>query len=968
MGSQASSEMVDLVHDLQRRIAGEVRFDPMTRVLYSTDASIYEIEPLGVVLPRTTEDAIAAMEICGAYGVPILPRGGGTALAGQAVGRAVIIDMSKHLNRLLEVNVEERWARIQPGIVLDELNAQLRPHGLWFAPDVSPSNRATLGGMMGNNSSGARSLIYGRTMEHVLEMTVALSDARVIRTGALDPDALDVKLRLPGLEGDMYRAVRRLTATHRDEILRRYPKIMRRVGGYALDEFVNDRPFNLSRILVSSEGTLATTLEAKVNLAPRPKPTETALMVVHYRDMFEALESTMEIVSTSPAAVELVDKYLMDLTRANMELSRQLTFVQGDPGALLLAEYHGASRDELVAKLDRLESHLKRQGMGIAFTRALTPEEQQKIWKVRKAGLGLLMAMTGDPKPIAGIEDTAVPPERLAEYIRRLDAVVRAHGTQAAYYGHASVGCLHIRPIIDLKRVTEVEKLRSVAEKVCELVMEYGGANSAEHGDGLARSCFNERIFGPTLYQAFRELKRTADPRNLMNPGKIVDAPPMTENLRYGAAYTARQVRTHFRFAREGGFDRAIEMCNGAAVCRKKLEGTMCPSYMATLDEEHSTRGRANALRAALSGHLPPEALTSPRMYEVFDLCLECKGCKAECPSNVDMAKLKSEFLALYYADRGTPLRARLFAHIERLNRLGCAFAPLSTWVANSAPARWAMDRFLGIHRNRQLPPFATQTFDRWFAARDGGRRPSAGGPVVLLNDSYMTYNNPEIGQAAVKVLEAAGFEVVLPEKRCCGRPMISKGLLKEAKAHAAANVELLAKYSARGVPVVGCEPSCILTFRDEYPDLLDDPRAQDLARHSFMIEEFLLRLHQQGGLRLSFANGDRSFLLHGHCHQKAHVGSGPTLQALRLLPGATVEEVDSGCCGMAGSFGYEKEHYELSLAIGNRRLFPAVKAKGPEWEIVASGVSCRQQIPHGTGGRRARHLVEVLADALPGR
>jgi FAD/FMN-containing dehydrogenase/Fe-S oxidoreductase len=934
-------------------------------VLYSTDASIYEIEPLGVVIPRTTEDVIATVEICGRYGVPILPRGGGTALAGQAVGRAVHIDMSKHLNRVLEVNVEERWARIQPGVVLDELNAQLRPHGLWFAPDVSPSNRATLGGMMGNNSSGARSLIYGRTMEHILEMTVALSDAQVIRTGNLSPDGLEGKLRLPGLEGEVYRAVRRLTTTHRDEILRRYPKIMRRVGGYALNEFVNGKPFNLSRILISSEGTLAATLEAKINLEPRPTPSETALMVVHYRDMFEALESTREIVSTGPAAVELVDKYLLDLTRANMELARQLTFVQGTPGALLLVEYHGTSRGDLIAKLDRLESHLKRQGIGIAYTRALTPEEQQRIWKVRKAGLGLLMAMTGDSKPIAGIEDTAVPPERLAEYIRRLDEMVRAHGTQAAYYGHASVGCLHIRPIIDLKRVTEVEKLRSIAEKVCALVMEYGGANSAEHGDGLSRSWFNETIFGPALYQAFRELKRTADPKGIMNPGKIVDAPPMTENLRYGAKYSARRIATQFRYAREGGFDRAIEMCNGAAVCRKKLEGTMCPSYMATLEEEHSTRGRANALRAAINGHLPPEALTSPRMHEVFDLCLECKGCKAECPSNVDMAKLKSEFLALYYADHGTPLRARLFAHIERLNLLGCGLAPLSNWVANCAPVRWAMDWFLGIHRNRQLPPFARQTFDRWFATRNGGRPAPTHGPVVLFNDCYMTYNYPEIGKAAVRVLEAAGFEVILPEKRCCGRPMISKGLLKEAKSNAAANVELLAKYVAREIPIVGCEPSCILTFRDEYPDLVDDPRALDLAQHTFMMEEFLLRLHQQGALTLSFRNGAPPILLHGHCHQKAHIGTGPSLQVLRLLPGAKVEEVDSGCCGMAGSFGYEKEHYDLSLAIGNHRLFPAVKAKGPEWEIVASGVSCRQQIPHGTGGRRARHLVEVLADAL---
>ncbi len=963
MAESPPAELADLIHELQKRIAGEVRFDAMSRVLYSTDASIYEIEPLGVVIPRTPEDAIAAVEICARHGVPILPRGAGTALAGQAVGRAVQLDMSKYLNTVLEVNPEERWARIQPGVVLDELNDQLRPSGLWFAPDLSPSNRATLGGMMGNDSSGARSLIYGRTMGHVLEMRVILADAQVVTAGTLSDDELAAKLSLPGLEGELYRQVQRLTSIHRTEILQRYPKIMRRVGGYALDEFVNGKPFSLVRLLVSSEGTLATTLEAKINLEPRPKMT--ALMVVHYRTILEALESTMEILTTGPSAVELMDKYVMDLTRASLEYARQMSFVQGRPGALLLVEYQGTSQEELVAKLDRLESHGKRQGIGIAFTRAVTAEDQQKIWKVRKAGLGLLLGMPGDRKPVTGIEDTAVAPERLAEYIRRFDQIVRSHGTEAAYYAHASVGCLHIRPLIDLKQDPEVGKFRALAGQVCDLVMEFGGAMSAEHGDGLARSCWNEKFFGPTLYRAFKELKTACDPKGIMNPGKIVDAPPMTENLRFGGKYRARQVQTYFRYPREGGFDRAIEMCNGAAVCKKKLEGTMCPSFMVTLEEEHSTRGRANALRAAINGHLPADALTSPRMYDVLDLCLQCKGCRAECPSNVDMAKLKSEVLAHYYARHGTPLRARLFGHIESLNRLGCAFAPVSNWVVSAAPTRWFFDRCFGIHRNRSLPPFASQTFDRWFASRNGTRPAPTQGRVVLFNDCYLTYNYPEIGKAAVKVLEAAGLEVVLPEKKCCGRPMISKGLLLEAKANAAYNVERLSEYARQGIPVVGCEPSCILTFRDEYPDLLDDPRAEHLATQTFLIEEFLMGLHEWSALNLPFSNGAHSLLLHGHCHQKALIGSGPSLRILRLLPGAIVEEVDSGCCGMAGSFGYEKEHYDLSMAVGNRRLFPAVQAKGSEWEIVASGVSCRQQILHATA-RNARHPVEILAAALP--
>ena len=963
--------MDDLIRDLQKRIAGEVRFDQMSKVLYSTDASIYEIEPLGVVIPRTPDDVLAAVEVCGRHGAAMVARGGGTSLCGQSIGRAVILDLSKYLNRVLEVNVEERWARVQPGVVLDELNAQLAPHGLWFAPDVSPSNRATLGGMIGNNSSGARSIVYGRTGEHVLEMSVVLPDGQTIAARPLAEPDLKRVLASETREGELCRTLHRLVTAHRDEILARYPKILRRVGGYGLDEFVDGRPFNLARILVGSEGTLATTLDARINLEPRPKPSQIALMVVHYRTMTDALESTVEVLATEPTAIELADKYILDLTRKSLEYARQMTFVQGDPGALLFVEYYGETRQELTDKLDRLQARLARRGIGTAFTRAVTPEEQQKIWKIRKAGMALLLGMIGDRKPIAGIEDTAVAPERLAQYLRRVDDIVRSHGAEAAYYGHASVGCIHVRPILDLKRDPEVETLRSIAAQVSDLVLEFGGAMSAEHGDGLARSCWNEKLFGPTLYGAFRELKAVFDPRGIMNPGKIVDAPPMTANLRYGGRYKTREVKTFFRFAREGGFDRAVEMCNGAAVCRKTLEGTMCPSYMVTRDEEHSTRGRANALRAAINGHLPAEALASPRMYEVFDLCLECKGCKAECPSNVDMAKLKYEFLAHYYARNGTPLRARLFAHIETLNRLGCAGAPLSNWVANSAPARWLFDRLFGIHQNRQLPPFARETFPRWFAQRtQRGVLPSVAGrsarrQVVLFHDTYTTYNYPELGKAAVKVLEAAGFEVALADKKCCGRPMISKGLLRQARENAAYNVDRLFRYAEQGIPILGLEPSCVLTLRDEYPDLIDDPRAERLAKGTFLVEEFLVGLHEQGQLNLPFRSGAASILLHGHCHQKALVGSSPSLRILRLLPGTTVEEVDSGCCGMAGSFGYEKEHYEMSLAIGNHRLFPAIKAKGPEWEIVASGVSCRQQIAHGTG-RRAKHLVEILAEALP--
>jgi len=951
-----------LIRELQAHVAGEVRFDEMTKVLYSTDASIYEIEPLGVVIPRHKDDVIATIQIAGRHGLPVLPRGAGTSLAGQACGRAIHLDMSKYLTGILEVNAEERWARIQPGVVLDELNAHLRPWGLMFPPDVATSNRANVGGMIGNNSAGAHSILYGKTIDHVLELTVVLSSGEEVRARALTEGELAARLRGDGLEARVIRVLRDLAERHRDEIQARYPKIMRRVGGYNLDEFVKGQPFNLVKILVGSEGTLAATVEAKVNLVPRPKMT--ALAVVHFPTLLEALEATTEILPCGPSAVELVDKTILDLTKGSLEYSRRMTFVEGDPAALLLVEFYGLSSEELRGKIEALEARLRRTGLGGAIVRATEAEAQQNIWRVRKAGLGLLLGMKGDRKPIAFVEDTAVPPERLAEYVRRFDALVREHGTTAAYYAHASVGCLHIRPILDLKQEPEVERMRSIAEQVCDLVLEFGGAMSAEHGDGLARSCWNEKMFGPTLYKAFQEVKAAFDPHGTMNPGKIVNAPPMTENLRYGPRYRARQVKTYFSFAREGGFDRAVELCNGAGVCKKKLEGTMCPSYMVTREEEHSTRGRANALRAAITGHLPADALTSRRMYEVLDLCLECKGCKAECPSNVDLAKLKYEFLAHYYAAHGTPLRARLFGHIALLSRLGCALAPLSNWVLGSAPARFALEKIAGVDRRRRLPPFARPTFEQWFAARNGAVSKGERDLVVLFHDTFMTYNEPQIGRAAVAVLEAAGFHVILAEKRCCGRPMISKGMVERARANARYNLEQLSPYAEAGVPIVGCEPSCILTFRDEYPDLLEDPRTERLARHVFMMEEFLLGLHERGALPLAFRPTARDILLHGHCHQKALIGSAPSLKVLRLLPGARVAEVDSGCCGMAGSFGYEREHYDISLAIGARCLFPAVQAAGPETEIVAAGISCRQQIAHATG-RRAKHLVEVLAAAL---
>ncbi|HSF29729.1 MAG TPA: FAD-linked oxidase C-terminal domain-containing protein [Candidatus Tectomicrobia bacterium] len=958
--------MSTLYEELRRVIEGEVRFDPYSRALYSTDASMYQIEPIGVVIPKHTGDVVATVDTARRNRVPVLPRGGGTSLAGQTVGHAVVMDFSKYMHRVLEVNTDEGWARVQPGVIQDEFNAYLRPLGFLFGPDTSTSNRATIGGMTGNNSAGSHSIVYGKTIDHVLELSVVLSDASTTVLKALDKAELEGKFAGGGLENHIYREMKRIVEANRDEIQKRYPTIQRRVSGYNLDAFVRNGTFDLAKMVVGSEGSLAVVTEAKVRIVPRPRAT--AVCVVHFDDLVASTEASEEILSCDPYAIEMVDRMVLTLTRGAGELGRLMTFIEGDPAALLVAEFRGDTPAEAQAKAERMIERLKARRMGYAYVRAYAPPEQARVWRVRKAGLGLLMRVEGERKPIAFVEDTAVDPLKLPEFLRRFKKIIDDHGTSAGYYGHASVGCLHIRPLVNLKEATEIELMTSITKEISDLVLEFGGAMSGEHGDGLARSHLNRKLFGPQLYRAFQDIKRAFDPFNIMNPGKIVNAPPMTENLRYGTEYRTIELKTHFSFEKEGGFASAVERCIGVGECRKKLDGTMCPSYMVTLEEEHSTRGRANALREALSGRLPKEELTSPRMHEVLDLCLECKGCKAECPINVDMAKLKYEFLAHYYEAHGTPLRARLFANIEPLNRVGCALAPLSTTVVNLGVSRWLMEKIVGIDRRRSLPPFARIPFDRWFRQHVPAMGASAKGQAILFHDTFMTYNYPEIGKAAVTVLERAGYEVRLVAKRCCGRPMISKGMLEVARANAIYNVNLLAPYAEQGIPIVGCEPSCILTLRDEYPDLVADKRAESVAAHSFMIEELLALLHGRGELKLPFKDVKRQLLLHGHCHQKALIGTGPSLTILRLPPGFEVEEVDSGCCGMAGSFGFEREHYDMSRAIGSRRLFPAVEAKlkatGGNFDVVAAGVSCRQQVEHFTG-KRPKHPVEMLAEAL---
>ncbi|MGH9783039.1 MAG: FAD-linked oxidase C-terminal domain-containing protein, partial [Terriglobia bacterium] len=713
------AQAAELEFELKKVIRGEARFDAYSRVLYSTDASIYRIEPLGVVIPRDRDDVVAVLDVARRHGVSVIPRGAGTGLAGQAIGRGLILDFSKYMNQVLEVNPEERRVRVQPGIVLDELNHRLKPHGLFFPPDPATASRCNIGGMIGNNSCGSHSIVYGRTCDYLRSLRLLLAGGEQVETGPLSAESLAAKLAGASRESAIYREVLRVAEDNREEIDRRFPKILRRNGGYALDSLLNPSAgrdgINLSRLLAGSEGTLAVVTEAEIDLVPRPRAV--TVLVAHFHELIEALDATQLILETKPSAVELLDKMVLDLTRGTQEYRRRMTFIEGDPAAVLVVEYAGDQPAELTARLDQAVEKLQRAGLGYTYLKATDAETQGNIWKVRKAGQGLLLGIVGDHKPVTFVEDTAVAPEKLPAYVARFREIVREHNTKAAFYAHASVGCLHIRPLINLKDKAEVEKMRSIAEAVADLVLEFGGSLSGEHGDGLLRSPFLRKMFGPQIYEAFRQIKRAFDPEGRLNPGKIVDSPPMTENLRTRARNGAEPAapgtladgRTRFDYSRLGGFVPSIEMCSGVGACRKSVEGTMCPSYMVTREEEHSTRGRAVLLQAALSGRLPRQELSSSRMFQALDLCLECKGCKGECPANVDMAKLKYEFLAHYYESHWLPLRSRLLGEVARFNEFLAPFASVFNWSAKLPLLRRIMESVVGIDHRRPLPPLARE-------------------------------------------------------------------------------------------------------------------------------------------------------------------------------------------------------------------------------------------------------------------
>jgi FAD/FMN-containing dehydrogenase/Fe-S oxidoreductase len=960
-----SARAGELVAALKRELRGDVRADAYSRHLFASDASMYAYDPLVVAFPRDAGDVAAAVAIAERLDTPVVTRGAGTSLAGQTIGGgAIVLDTSRHMDAIGEIDTQSLRVRVGPGVVQEDLNRAAQRHGLGFGPDTSTSNRATIGGMIGNNSAGSHSIVYGTTIDHVHELEVVLSDGSRARLHAVDESERARRAQAATLEGAIYRGLPAILSEHADAIATGYPRHWRQSGGYRLDRLAAG-PFDLARFVTGSEGTLVAITEATVGLVALPKAKQFA--VGHFDSLAAAIAATGDALELGAAAVEMIDRTILGLSRSKLEYRRLSETLEGDPAALLFVTFFADTAAEAGAQLDRLEAAWRRHGHGYHVLRAESASEQEALTNVRKAGLGLLMAAsTGARRPLAFVEDTAVAPERLGNYVARFREILDRHGLTAGWYGHCSVGCLHIRPFVDLTAPGQVETMRAVAEEVLALVDEFDGVNSSEHGDGRVRSEFNRRIFGDDLYEAMRRVKQLFDPGDRLNPGVIVDAAPMTARLRDPALPSPGPLKTRMSFAEHGGMRGAADRCQRIGACRKTGIGVMCPSYMATREEEHATRGRANALVKALSEPDPKAALGDHRLHEILDLCLECKACKSECPLSVDMATMKAEFLSHYQDVHGVPLRSRLFGSIRRLNRLGAATAPVSNLPARVPPVRRLLERIAGIARQRPLPRFERETLVRWHRGR---RRAPAGarGELVFLADSFTTFTEPAVGRAAIELLEAAGWAVRLESAGCCGRASISKGLLDQAREMAADMAGRLAPYAERGTPIVGCEPSCLLTLREEHLALLpDDPRVLAVAGQARLVDELVLEAIDDGSLRLnpgSPVSGKR-IVFHGHCHQKALAGTAATVALLRRVPGAVVVELDAGCCGMAGSFGFEAEHYELSMQIGETRLFPALRGEDADTLVAATGVSCRQQITHGVG-RDARHPVQIVRAAL---
>ncbi len=968
--------MLQGLTDLKLHFQGDIFTDELNKIIYATDASAYREIPAAIALPANRQDLLALIQFARQQNITLIPRAGGTSLAGQVVGNGIVVDISRHLNRILELNVEERWVKVEPGVIRDDLNHWLRPHGLFFAPETSTANRAMIGGMIGNNSCGSNSIRYKSTREHLLEVTAILADGSEVIFGNLSTEEFHAKCELTGLEGQIYRHIRKLLSSPeaRTEIENGFPHpdIERRNTGYALDQLMTADPFvaggpsfNFCKLLAGSEGTLAFITSAKLSLEPLPPP-ETGLLCVHFHSVDESLRANVLAVGFQPTACELIDHYILACTKDNREQAQNRFFVQGDPGAILVIEFCRDSREEILAITREVEATLREHQLGYHFP-VLFGADTKKIWTLRKAGLGLLSNLPGDEKAVPVIEDTAVRVEDLPAYIRSFNALLTRHQLHAVHYAHAGSGELHLRPIINLKTKEGHELFRTIATEVAHLVQQYRGSLSGEHGDGRLRGEFIEKMVGRKNYLRLVELKNAWDPLHLFNAGKIVETPPMDSFLRYDAGQTTPAFKTYFRFHGQNILQHA-EQCNGSGDCRKTAVsgGTMCPSYMATRQEKDTTRARANVLREYLTRSKKVNRFDHPEIYEVMDLCLSCKACKTECPSNVDMTKLKAEFMQQYYDIHGIPFRSKLIARFTSLSKMSMTMPSLYNWlITHPVTGKW-IKRLAGFAVHRSLPELAPQTLKQWMKKRQ--TRNISGRTVYFFCDEFSNYNDVAIGQQAILLLEALGYSVIIPDHVESGRTWLSKGLLKQAKKIIHRNIELLSPLVSETTPLIGLEPSAIISFRDEYLDLSDDvhlPAASELSKHVYLIDEFLSAEFSKGHIhRNQFTDAPLNIQLHGHCQQKALAKLSDTIHVLSIPSRYKVQVIPSGCCGMAGSFGYENEHYDISMQIGELVLFPAVRNKKDGTITAAPGTSCRHQIKDGTGDK-ALHPVEILYHAL---
>ncbi|WP_407169385.1 FAD-binding and (Fe-S)-binding domain-containing protein [Bradyrhizobium sp. ORS 111] len=963
---------------LRSNLTGDVFFDAFNRGRYATDASFYQIMPAGVVVPRTIDEALRALAIARDDGRIVTPRGGGTSQCGQTVNDGIVVDLSKHLNRIISLDVENRSCVVEPGIVLDDLNRQLKKHALWFPVDVSTASRATIGGMAGNNSCGGRSLRYGTMRDNTLSMDAALADGTLLHFGEVPRDLAKVNAPDGGLK--LFRDMLDLGEREAAEIADKFPKVQRRVGGYNLDSLVpRNAPNNIAHLLVGSEGTLAFTTQVELKLWPVIR--NKALGVCHFGSFYEAMDAAQHLVKLRPIAVELVDRTMIALGREIVMFQPIISAaVRGDPDAILVVEFAEEDQADNLARLKQLGELMADLGFGWdkpqrkwgGVVEIVEPALQSGIADFRAAGLNVMMSMKQEGKPVSFVEDCAVPLPHLADYTQRLNAIFAKHGTRGTMYAHASEGCLHVRPVLNLKLDKDVKAMRAIAEEAFEMVREYKGSHSGEHGDGLVRSEFHEAMFGARIVADFRAVKQRFDPGNTLNPGKIVDPPRMDDRslFRFAPDYRVGELQTVLDWSAYpgagGGFQGAVEMCNNNGACRKLEGGVMCPSYRATRNEADVTRGRANTLRLAISGQLGPDALASDAMMETLKLCVSCKACRHECPTGVDMAKMKIEVLAARASTHGLSLRDRLVGYLPRYVDIASRFALLANWRNHSALLRTLFERFAGISAQRSLPEFRRDTF-RPDAEAFG---PVGGREVVLFADTFNRAYERENLDAALEVLVAGGYRVHLPKPSngarplCCGRTFLSAGLVDQARSELDRLVATYAPFAARGVPIIGLEPSCLLTLRDELLSLRSDDTAKKISDSAMLFEEFLVREAEAGRLRLPLGPVGERAVVHGHCHQKSFGAFKPVEKVLRLVPDLRVETIESSCCGMAGAFGYGAETYHASIEMAELSLLPAVRSADQGTLIVADGTSCRHQIKDGSG-RTPLHVASVLAKSL---